>query len=91
GRAGYGESLVEDARAALRVASENADGAPVAVAAVGAAGQVALALARECPGVCGVALVSPLGVDGPQVAPVRVPLLVVVGSDEPTPGRVALG
>jgi alpha/beta superfamily hydrolase len=90
GRSAPGAALVEDAAAALELASENAGGSPVAVAALGGAAQVALALQAQQPRVCGLVLVSPEGVLPASLATVHLPLLVILGADASSSGRVSL-
>ncbi|MCI0574274.1 MAG: alpha/beta hydrolase [Myxococcaceae bacterium] len=90
GHQGNGPALVEDAVAALQVASENAAGAPVAVAALGAAAEVALALQRLDTRVWGVCLVDPIAVAPEALEQLPVPLLAIFPADEAQPGRVSL-
>jgi alpha/beta superfamily hydrolase len=90
GERGEGEALVEDALAALQVASENADGGPVAVAALGGAAAVALALQARDARVCGLCLVDPEDVPPAALEAVRRPLLVLFPTEEARPGRVSL-
>lgn len=91
GVAGSGDPLVEDALAALTLASENAGGARPALVAAGGACEVALEVLRRHPErLAGVGLISPLTVTPEQLPAGDVPLLLVVGSEEPTHGRLAL-
>ena len=86
GPRGDGEARLEDAAAALRLLRENTAQVDVAVATVGASAETAVRLASEHPGVVALVLVSP-----PASAlrrPVGVPLLCIVGEDEP--GRAGL-
>lgn len=88
-RPGTAEQL-EDVEAALRVAHENAGVVRAAVVAIGGAAFNALALAHAHPGICGVALVSPVGLDLDDLMRLRVPLLVVVGQEDLREPRAAL-
>ena len=89
GPPGGRETWAEDVDAALRTLEKNAGTVAAAVAALGGSAPVVLALAAAHPGLRGVALVSPRGVEPGDLARVRHPLLVVVGADEPLP-RAAL-
>jgi uncharacterized protein len=88
GTRGDAESRRVDAEAALRLLRENALEIDVAVAAVGASAETAVRLSREHPGITAVVLVSPPG--GLLDQRLGVPLLVILGEDEPDrAGRVA--
>ena len=86
GTRGDGTSRLEDTAGALRLVRENTGQVDVAVAAVGGSAETALSLVREHGGVVALVLVSPpaaaLG------APAGIPLLCVVGEEEP--GRAGL-
>jgi hypothetical protein len=86
GARGDGASRLEDAGGALRLLRENAATVEVAVAAVGESAVTALGLAGDHPGIVAVALVSPP--PGVVAARPEVPLLCIVGEDEP--GRAGL-
>jgi len=86
GQQGGVEDRVADAAAALRLLRENTAQIDVAVAAVGASAEVAVRLATEHPGVVGLVLVSPPA--GVLLGPLDIPLLCIVGEDEP--GRAGL-
>ena len=60
GKRGKGASLVEDALAAIEVATDNAGGAKPFIASIGASAAVALELQRHAAGIC---LVSPTEID----------------------------
>jgi uncharacterized protein len=90
GERGRGRVLVEDALAAVAVASENAGHAPVAVAACGGAARVAVELQAAEPRVCGLCLVNPEDVRPADLEGVSVPLCVLLAADQARPGRVAL-
>jgi alpha/beta superfamily hydrolase len=86
GSRGDAASRLEDAAGALRLLRENTGTVDVALAAVGDSAETALRLASEHPGVVAVVLVSPP--PGAVAAGVQVPLLCIVGEDEP--GRTGL-
>jgi uncharacterized protein len=86
GTRGDAASRIDDAAGGLRLLRENAGTVEVALAAVGDSAETALALLREHPGIVALVLVSPP--PGVLEAPVGVPLLCIVGEDEP--GRTAL-
>jgi alpha/beta superfamily hydrolase len=86
GMRGAAASRLEDAVGALRVLRENAETVEVAVAAIGASASTGLELARTHPGVLALVLVSSPA--DPDMASVSVPLLCVVGEEEP--GRAGL-
>lgn len=91
GERSEGEALIEDVLAAVTVASENADGVRPALAAAGGACVVALeVLRRHGDRLSGVCLISPEALRPEDVPDARVPLLLVLGSEQPTVGRVAL-
>lgn len=91
GARGELEAQVEDARAALDLARENAAGAPVALVAVGGAAAVALRVAQEEAGrVAGLCLISPSGITPEEARTVTWPLLLILPADEATPGRLPL-
>jgi alpha/beta superfamily hydrolase len=81
GERGSASSRVADARAALSLLQENVHQEQVALAAVGASAQTALELAASHAGVVGLALISPGG--GLELTSLPVPLLCVVGDEEP--------
>lgn len=86
GTRGGEDARVQDAEGALRLLRENTEQLDVAVAAVGASAGTAIRLAAEHPGIAGLVLVSP-----PATAlggPIELPLLCIVGEDEP--GRTGL-
>jgi len=86
-----GEDLVEDVLSALLVAGENAGHPRPAVAAAGGACATALEVLRRHPErISGVCLISPGALDAADVPEVGVPVLLVLGSEQPTVGRVAL-
>jgi alpha/beta superfamily hydrolase len=89
GRPGTPASQQADIEAALRVLLENEGTVAVAVAALGGSAPLALQWARMHPGVAGLALVSPGGVEVEELARFGLPLLVVVAEAEPLP-RAAL-
>jgi uncharacterized protein len=76
-------SRLEDAEAALRVLEENTGTVAAVVAALGGSAATALGLVERHPGLAGVALVSPAQLEPEELARVRLPLLVVVGAEEP--------
>lgn len=81
GTRGDEDARLEDAAAALRLLRENTGQLDAAVAAVGASAETAVRLAREHPGIVALVLVSP---PVPAVhQQVGVPLLCIVGEDEP--------
>jgi alpha/beta superfamily hydrolase len=90
GERSSGVDLLADAEAALRVLSENAGVASCACLAIGSSGPVALQLARRHPAVCGVCLVSPVGIAPLDVAGLRVAPRVIVGEIDVRQPRVAL-
>ena len=79
GARGSGLALVDDARAALQLAAENAGTEAVAVAAIGGGGLTALQLRRLEPRVAGVCLVAPTDLAPEELEGLGVPVLVVVG------------
>lgn len=88
GGRGHARSRVEDAAGALRLLRENTGVVEVAVAAVGGSAEIALALAREHPGIVAAVLVSPPA--DALAGPVDFPLLCILGQDEPgRPGVLA--
>ncbi|HVP62566.1 MAG TPA: alpha/beta hydrolase [Myxococcaceae bacterium] len=86
GTRGNAGTRIEDAAGALRLLRENTGEVDVAVAAVGASAETAVALTREHPGIVAVVLVSPPA--AAVAARVDFPLLCIVGEDEP--GRAGL-
>jgi uncharacterized protein len=91
GKVSAGKALVEDARAALEAAWENAEGGPTLVASIGGSAQVALELARLEPGrVAGVFAVGPPESARPSLAAAAIPLVVVVGELDTRLPRVGL-
>jgi uncharacterized protein len=83
GARGSGLALVDDARAALQLAAENAGADAVAVAAVAGGGLTALQLRRLEPRVAGVCIVGPADLAPEDLAGLGVPLLVVAGEGDP--------
>lgn len=83
GPGGGTASQVEDMEAALRVLEENAGTVAAAVACLGGSAVAVLALLEAHPGLAGVALVSPSGLEAEDLARLRHPLLVVCGEKEP--------
>jgi len=83
GAQGGRASQVQDMEAALRALEENAGTVATAVACLGASAAAVLELSEAHPGLAGVALVSPSGIDVEDLARVRHPLLVVAGEKEP--------
>ncbi|HLT30078.1 MAG TPA: alpha/beta hydrolase [Myxococcaceae bacterium] len=91
GEPGDAAAWVEDVRAAMTVASENAGGAPVALAALGASVQTALAALDAAPErVAGLCLISPGPLSPDALRHRRLPMLMVLGTAEPTQGRLPL-
>ncbi|MBU8900219.1 alpha/beta hydrolase [Corallococcus sp. H22C18031201] len=90
GERGTGESLVEDAEAAMRVLLENAGTTALAVASLYGGARVALDLQARHPCVGGVCLVAPLDVDVVALARLPCPLLVIVGEEDRRMSRAAL-
>jgi len=86
GTRGGGDARVHDADAALGLLRENTAQRHVAVAAVGASAEIGVRLASEHPGVIGLVLVSPPA--AVLARPIDLPLLCIVGEDEP--GRAGL-
>jgi uncharacterized protein len=74
---------VQDVEAALRALEENAGTVAAAAACLGASAAVLLELFQAHPGLAGLALVSPSGIEVEDLARVRHPLLVVAGEKEP--------
>ena len=89
GPPGGPEAQAEDVEAALRVLEETTGTAAPALASLGGSAATVLGLERLHPGLAGLALVSPEGLEVEELARVRHPLLVVVGEEEPLP-RAAL-
>lgn len=89
-RSDNAEHHVKDAEAALVVLEESAGVATTVVIAIGGSASVALKLHGLHPGVSGMALISPRGVDGADLLRVNVPLCVVMGLEEKVPDRAAL-
>jgi uncharacterized protein len=83
GPGGGTASQVEDMEAALRVLEENAGTVAAGVACLGGSAVAVLALLEAHPGLAGVALVSPCGLEAEDLARLRHPLLVVCGEKEP--------
>ncbi|HUM10173.1 MAG TPA: alpha/beta hydrolase [Myxococcaceae bacterium] len=81
GARGDAGSRLEDGGGALRLLRENSGEVDVAVAAVGDSADTALRLARDHPGIVAVVLVSPPATA--LTARLGVPLLCIVGEDEP--------
>ena len=79
---------LEDARAALELARDNADGHVVVVASIGASDAVALKLAELEP-VAALALINPSIVTPGDLSSVAVPLAVIVAELDPTQDRAA--
>ena len=75
-------SQVEDMEAALRVLEENAGTVAAAVASVGGSAATLLEFVQTHPGLAGLALVSPSGIEVEELSRVRHPLLVVAGERE---------
>jgi hypothetical protein len=88
GTRGDAAARLADAEAALRLLRENTGAFDVAVASVGASAETAARLVGEHPGIVAVVGVSPPG--RALDRPLGVPLLVILGEDEPDrAGRVA--
>jgi uncharacterized protein len=83
GSPGGRASQVEDMESALRVLEENSGTVAAAVVCLGDSAAALLELVRLHPGLAGVALVSPSGIDVEELSRVGHPLLVVVGEREP--------
>jgi uncharacterized protein len=83
GRPSGRDSQVEDMEAALRVLEENAGTVAAAVACLGGSAAALLELSEKHPGLAGLALVSPSGIEVEDLARVRHPLLVLAGEKEP--------
>lgn len=81
---------VKDAEAALVVLEESAGVATTVVVAIAASASVVLKLHTLHPGISGIALISPRGVDAAELLRVSVPLCVVMGIQEKVPDRAAL-
>lgn len=91
GTMGDAAAQLEDLLAAMRVASENAGGGPVALAAVGTSIETALsAVDRAEDAVAGVCLISPGALSPETVRSRTLPMLLVVGTAEPAQGRLPL-
>ncbi|MBJ6763946.1 alpha/beta hydrolase [Myxococcaceae bacterium JPH2] len=90
GERGTGESLVDDAEAAMRVLLENAGTTALAVASLYGGARVALDLQARHPCVGGVCLVAPLDVDVVALSRLPCPLLVIVGEEDRRMSRAAL-
>lgn len=90
GQRGSGEALVDDAQAALRVLQENAQANTAAVATLHGSAQVALALRARHPGLAGLCLVSPRGVEARELEGLGRELMVVVGELDTTLPRAEL-
>ena len=80
---------IEDAEAALRLAQENAAVAAVAVASLGGSALTLLELQARHPGVCGLCLISPRGLEPAYLARLKIPVLLVIGAAESQQPRVA--
>jgi len=89
GQPGGQQAQAQDIEAAMRVLEENTRTAALALASLGGSAATVLGLGGMHPGLAGLALVSPQGVEVEELARVRHPLLVVVGEEEPLP-RAAL-
>lgn len=86
-----GDALVEDARAALEAAWENAGGSAVLLATLGGSVHVALEVARQEPRrVAGILAVSPPASARSPLAAAAIPLVVVVGELDTRLPRVGL-
>lgn len=91
GALGDAASRVEDVLAAMRVASENAGGAPVALAAMGTSVETALGALDAAPDqVAALCLISPGSLPPDALRHRRLPMLMVLGTAEPTKGRLPL-
>lgn len=91
GTPGDAASQLEDVLAAMTVASENADGAKVALAALGASARTALGALDAAPDrVAGLCLISPGAIEPEVLRHRRLPMLMVLGTAEPTRGRLPL-
>lgn len=90
GERGLLEENVKDAEAALVVLEESADVATTVAVAIGGAAKVALSLRELHPGIAGLALISPRGIDAAELLRVSVPLCLVMGLEERVEGRAAL-
>lgn len=77
------DALVQDMEAAWRVLEQNAGTVATAVACLGGSALPLLAFSDTHPGLAGLALVSPSGIEVEDLARVRHPLLVVAGEKEP--------
>ncbi|HYX92650.1 MAG TPA: alpha/beta hydrolase [Myxococcaceae bacterium] len=90
GERSTGAELFTDAEAALRLLSENAAVARAACLAIGGSAGVALELAQRHPGVCGVCLVSPMGIGAADLAALHLPLRVILAENDLRQARAAL-
>ncbi|HZX42961.1 MAG TPA: alpha/beta hydrolase [Myxococcaceae bacterium] len=81
GPRGDASARLDDAAGALRLLRENTARLEVAVSAVGGSADTAVALAREHPGIVAIVLVNPPATV--LFPPVELPLLCIVGEDEP--------
>ena len=90
GRRGTGESLIDDAEAALRVLEENTACANIIVLTIGESATVGRALCRKHASVSGLCLVSPMGVTPEDFTRIRCPVRVILGALDLRQPRVAL-
>ncbi|HZA52342.1 MAG TPA: alpha/beta hydrolase [Myxococcaceae bacterium] len=90
GERSSGRELLIDAEAALRLLSENTGVASSACLAIGGSAPVTLELLRRHPAVCGLCLVSPVGIEPTDLVDVHVTLRAIVGENDLRQPRVAL-
>ncbi|HLL56002.1 MAG TPA: alpha/beta hydrolase [Myxococcaceae bacterium] len=90
GKWGGTQAQLDEVLAALRLAQENADCARVAVLTLGGSAWSALELSRTEPAIAALCLVSPVGVDLPELARLSLPLSVVVAQDDQRLPRAGL-
>jgi alpha/beta superfamily hydrolase len=90
GERSSGHELLIDAEAALRLLSENTGVASCACLAIGGSAAVALQLLRRHPALCGLCVVSPVGIAPADLVGVQVPLRAIVGENDLRQPRVAL-
>ncbi|MGA9520546.1 MAG: alpha/beta hydrolase [Myxococcaceae bacterium] len=84
-----GDDVLEDLEGALRLIQENTDTTSVVCLAISQSAKPALELARRHPALAGLVFVSPVGIGGSDLAPVSLPLLVVMGARDIRQPRVA--
>jgi len=85
-----GEGLLEDGEAALTVLAENTRSAAPVLVSIGASALLSLGLVKRHPGICGLAMVNPAGVEPTDLLQCERPVVGVIAEEDPRIPRAAL-